>query len=405
MAHAQLPLGPLTWTEVVGGNAVLMVFIDLGTAPVTKVFLPATNGSNPIFVTPPAPRAAGILNAAGFILPPDFTGIEPEFLGPVTAPIGTEGEMYIGLAFLERANQPLSEALGVMVPYRVRIGESTLFLQGPDGSLSFTRQLSFGGAAFFAPSDAEGPMTSAVLATPNPVAVGTDIILTANVDDSTTGGSNILEAKYAINGDTPFPMGAQDGTFDAVSENVSEVIPAFTEPGVREICVDGTDVWGNIGAKERIFLVVFDPSSGFVTGGGWINSPEGAYTPNPALIGKANFGFVSKYKKGAKVPTGITEFQFRVADLNFHSDNYQWLVISGPKAQFKGVGTINGVGNHGFLLTAVDGQMGGGGGTDKFRIKIWDEDSGMVIYDNKLGSDDYGNDATELGGGNIVIQK
>ena len=60
--------------------------------------------------------------------------------------------------------------------------------------------------------------------------------------------------------------------------------------------------------------------------------------------GKANFGFVSKYKKGASVPTGKTEFNFKAGDLNFHSDSYQWLVVTqdGTNAQFKGSGTING---------------------------------------------------------------
>ena len=44
---------------------------------------------------------------------------------------------------------------------------------------------------------------------------------------------------------------------------------------------------------------------GFVTGGGWIDSRPGAYRPEPELYGKATFGFVSKYKKGATTPTGI----------------------------------------------------------------------------------------------------
>ena len=59
-------------------------------------------------------------------------------------------------------------------------------------------------------------------------------------------------------------------------------------------------------------------------------------------MGKANFGFVSKYQKGAKVPTGETEFQFKAGDLNFHSTAYEWLVIAGAKAQYKGIGTVNG---------------------------------------------------------------
>jgi hypothetical protein len=45
-------------------------------------------------------------------------------------------------------------------------------------------------------------------------------------------------------------------------------------------------------------VVIYDPSGGFVTGGRWINSPLGAYTPSPNLIGEASFGFNSKYKRG-----------------------------------------------------------------------------------------------------------
>ena len=129
---------------------------------------------------------------------------------------------------------------------------------------------------------------------------------------------------------------------------------------------------GNRGPKECILLAVYDPDGGFVTGGGWINSPLGAYTPDPSLTGKANFGFVSKYKKGATIPTGVTEFQFKVANLNFYSNTYEWLVVAGARAQYKGTGTINGGGNYGFMLTAIDGAISGGGGIDKFRIKIWD---------------------------------
>ena len=70
-----------------------------------------------------------------------------------------------------------------------------------------------------------------------------------------------------------------------------------------------------------------------------------------------------------------------------------------------GVGTVNGAGSFGFLLTAIDGQISGGGGVDEFRIKIWDQVSGAIVYDNKTGSLDTSNDATVLGGGSIVIHK
>ena len=152
-------------------------------------------------------------------------------------------------------------------------------------------------------------------------------------------------------------------------------------------------------------VVVYDPEGGFVTGGGWIDSPLGAYTPNPNLTGKASFGFNSKYQKGATVPTGNTKFQFRLANFNFKSASYDWLVVAGAKAQFKGSGTINGSGNYGFMLTTIDGQINGGGGADKFRIKIWDKVSGNIVYDNQLGSNDSDNPTTAIDGGSIVIHK
>jgi hypothetical protein len=110
--------------------------------------------------------------------------------------------------------------------------------------------------------------------------------------------------------------------------------------------------------------------------------------------GKATFGFVSKYKKGADTPTGNTEFVFKAADLNFHSTSYDWLVVNqgGANAQFKGSGTINGTGDYRFMLWAGDGEP------DTFRIKIWAEDGSgneTAIYDNGFDQ--------AIGGGSIVI--
>ncbi|MEZ5395128.1 MAG: hypothetical protein R2724_20230 [Bryobacterales bacterium] len=137
-----------------------------------------------------------------------------------------------------------------------------------------------------------------------------------------------------------------------------------------------------------------DPAAEFVTGGGRVDSPAGAYVPDPSMTGSANFGFVAKYKKGQQTPDGQTQFRFQAADLNFHSTSYDWLVVAGTRAQFKGLGELNGafgsdgISGYSFLLTAVDGEQNGGGGTDAFRMKIVDKANGALVYDSGLGAGD-----------------
>ena len=179
----------------------------------------------------------------------------------------------------------------------------------------------------------------------------------------------------------------------------------YGSAGVYRLGLTLTDPAGNSSSAAFEFIVIYDPNGGFVTGGGWINSPLGAYAPDPSLTGKATFGFVSKYQKGATVPTGNTQFKFHAAGMDFRSTSYQWLVIAGAKAQYKGSGTINGSGDYGFLLTAIDGQVNGGGGIDKFRIKIWDKASGGRVYDNQMNAPDDADPTTAIQGGSIVIHK
>ncbi len=253
------------------------------------------------------------------------------------------------------------------------------------------------------PCDDEGPITSNVVATLNPAAVNTQVTLTANVDDSTTGNSDIAIGEYSQDGGaTWLPMDADDGSYDnPVEDVIALAIDTGNTPGIYTMLVRGTDVAGNVGPADSVMLVVYDPSAGFVTGGGWIMSPEGAYTADPSLTGKANFGFVSRYARGASVPSGNTEFQFHVANLNFHSSAYEWLVVTGQGtgAKFKGTGTINGEGSFKFMVWAGDSDP------DTFRIKIWDEDeitaAEIVIYDNLLGAED--DSAQPIDGGSIVI--
>jgi hypothetical protein len=160
------------------------------------------------------------------------------------------------------------------------------------------------------------------------------------------------------------------------------------------------------------YIPVYDPNDSFVTGGGWINSPAGAMPGALTAVGKANFGFVSKYKKGSSQVDGNTEFQFNAGNVNFKSTMHESgsLVISGGKATYRGTGTINGQAGYKFMVVAIDGDWNSQTNPDQFRIKITSSTGGTVFYDNKIGSDDNSADATILGnngqgGGSIVIHE
>ncbi len=199
-----------------------------------------------------------------------------------------------------------------------------------------------------------------------------------------------------------------DGNTDTQSEatSPSSAYHTYAAPGVYQVQVTVTDSAGASDTRVYEFIVIYDPEGGFVTGGGWIWSPAGAYAADPTLEGKASFGFVSKYKRGANVPEGQTQFQFKAGDLNFHSDSYEWLVVAGAKAMFKGVGTINGTGNYGFMLSAIDSVLTPSTDVDLFRIKIWDRDNGdVIVYDNQMSDSDDADPTTAIGGGNIVVHK
>ena len=93
------------------------------------------------------------------------------------------------------------------------------------------------------------------------------------------------------------------------------------------------------------------------------------------------------------------------ANLDFHSSAYDWLVVAGMKAKFKGVGTINGTGDYGFMVTASDGNAPGQTDVDRFRIQIWDRTTGVKVYDNQLGNDEMADASEAIEGGAIEIHQ
>ncbi|MDO6391544.1 HYR domain-containing protein, partial [Pontibacter sp. BT731] len=228
----------------------------------------------------------------------------------------------------------------------------------------------------------------------SPVQQGAEVTLTATFDDD-----NIRSAVWN--------WGDGESTTTPISGTSITATHKYSEPGVYSVVVTIEDHCGEKTSTHYNYVVIFDPNGGFVTGGGWIDSPPGAYVANPLIVGKANFGFNAKYKKGSNLVDGNTEFHFKAGDLDFKSSAHDAmsLVVAGHKAIYKGIGTINNRGDYAFMVSVVDGDLKGKAEADRFRIKIWDRKDGAIVYDNQLGAADNADASTAIGGGSIVIHE
>jgi hypothetical protein len=255
---------------------------------------------------------------------------------------------------------------------------------------------------FLAAEQNVAPVVTRISIPTAPIAVGSSVTVTADFTDANPRDSHTATFDWEA-GTSTGTVEDRDGSGSVIGSRT------YQQAGVYTVVVSVSD--GDLSAARTsandvpAYIVVYDQSAGFVTGGGWINSPAGACQLTAlcgSATGKATFGFVAKYKNGATVPTGDTEFQFRTGNLKFQSTSYEWLVVAGSRAKYKGEGQINGAGAYRFMITAIDGDLNSG--LDQFRIKITDQ-AGRVMYDNKRGDPEDSDAATPIGGGSIVIHK
>lgn len=233
-----------------------------------------------------------------------------------------------------------------------------------------------------------------------PKEIGTAISMQARFNDE-----NIATASWkAYNGNQVIQEHSAAATGSETS-HVFEDLPA----GVYTMILELRDHCGKTATAYSDYVVLYDPNGGFVTGGGWFDSPPGALSGSEA-VGKAHFGFNAKYKNGkndiAGDVGGDTSFQFKAGDLDFKSSSHEKmsLVVSGGfKATYKGKGTVNGVGDYQFMVTVIDAEETSNYSDDLFRIKIWNDQG--VLYDNMLHAEDNADPTTLIGGGSIVIHK
>ncbi len=210
----------------------------------------------------------------------------------------------------------------------------------------------------------------------------------------------LLDGSNASNGTVTEPANNQNGKVTGSYK--------FTTAGVYKLQMNITDQNGlttytNTNGDLEAILVIYDPNGGYAYGGGYYNSPASALRSNPAATGKASYGFAINYFKNSTYPKGETQFEFKVGDFEFNALNFDYLVISGAKAQFKGTGKITGgQSGVGFIMTVVDGDLDGTG-IDKIRMKIFNKNTGAIIYDNQPGASDAANPVLAVSANSSVV--
>jgi VCBS repeat-containing protein len=162
-------------------------------------------------------------------------------------------------------------------------------------------------------------------------------------------------------------------------------------------------------------LVVYDPSLGFATGGGWFYWP-GSEDPDTGYLGdKTNFGFTMSYNRNGRNVRGNlllirhlpddTIYRIKSNTLNglalgkTNNPPMGWASISG-KTTYLAPGWDEPQGNYGFVLYVED-RNEPGNGIDRVWLEVRDKD-GIIVPDLSIPSPATQN-AVPIGGGNIAV--
>jgi hypothetical protein len=171
---------------------------------------------------------------------------------------------------------------------------------------------------------------------------------------------------------------------------------------VAIVTIDGDYYTG--GPFEDV-LVVYDPSLGFTTGGGWFLWPDTGE--------KVNFGYTMSYNKKATTVKGNLVLIRHLPDGTIYrvksnalyglalgeGDGFGWATFSG-KATYQDPTMVEPEGNHEFIIYVEDWNEPGAG-TDQVWVEVHDKD-GNVIAAMSMPRPAEGN-AVPIGGGNLVV--
>jgi hypothetical protein len=266
------------------------------------------------------------------------------------------------------------------------MGECAGFVDNSDGSWSWSQPLPEGPDGFsvaVSASDGEYTVTDSFSVTVHnlaPVITSTSGVPSNHpMDTSLSVSADFTDAGLEDTHTAIFSWG--DGT---TSNAVVNELPGagtasgghnYSAPGFYPVTVTVTDDDGASDTATLGEVFVFDPND-FVTGGGWVTSPAGAWTASPGHTGKATVGFVAKYHRDGSVK-GNVQFQLHKG-INFHATSFDYLVINSGIATFEGSGRVNGVSGYHFKVVATDERYATST-KDLFWITI--TGPGGVVYD------------------------
>ncbi len=229
-------------------------------------------------------------------------------------------------------------------------------------------------------------------------------ITTLDVIGDTVSGTGTPGARMQVSPNIPGQWLARNVTVDSAgnwmvsftpSANPSDSPSSFDlQPGspvsFSEINEYGDQTWGDD-------WTIPYPSSGKATGKGSFTSPAGALSSNPGQTGKAVFTFEAKYARNGFDLVGSLRLNFE--GFIFQSTGLSWLVVEDSRIQLSGTGTVNATGGYAFMLNAQKGSLG----ANTIAIRIWNMDTGEVVYDSALGAPDYVPPAIALKDGSFVF--
>lgn len=190
---------------------------------------------------------------------------------------------------------------------------------------------------------------------------------------------------------------------DVGYDAVLRVRCTFDDVPVNTYTVETTVAGGFYAGYNEDVLVVYDPSLGFTTGGGWFYWP--------GTDDKTNFGYTMKYKKASKVSGNFLLIRhmddgsiYRVKSNALYglaigeADGFGWASFSG-KATYLEPGWDDPIGNHEFVVYVEDhGQPGDG---DRVWLEMHDKARDVIPgLSIPRGAPD---NAVTISGGNIVV--